>query len=132
MRICKTENVSSLARSGTSLNDVYEDQPIYVHWFGPEMLRAYESAKLQINEGNPIKIELDGRTYEIEQNNLKMVMDAIKVATSLFDNKDNSPCHGFKGSAKVRSTESAMTCLVSRALDCFIFPIMPTSTLYMI
>ena len=49
VRICKTENVSSLARSGTSLNDVYEDQPIYVHWFGPEMLRAYESAKLQIN-----------------------------------------------------------------------------------
>ena len=122
MRITRSDNVSSLAKGEKCLNDVCEDQPIYVHWFGPEMLRAYESAKLQVSESSPIKIELDGCTYEIERNSLKVVTDAIRVATSLLKDKKETPCRGFKGCANIRHTELAMTCLVSRALDRFIFP----------
>ena len=103
---------------------ICEDQPIYVHWFGLEMLRAYQSAKLQINQDKyPIKIELDSETYEIKQESLQMVKDAIKVATSLGTNPNIRPGYrGFKSCPKVRSTEVALTSLVSRALDHFIFP----------
>ena len=93
----RDESVSALARNSAETNKVCDYQPIYAHWFGREMLSAYESAKLQIKEERyPITIKIDGDTYEIDEGSLKMVTSAIKTATSLYtDDNDNVGRRGF-------------------------------------
>ena len=119
-----SSSISTLAKSASAADSICEKQPIYVHWFGLEMLKAYESAKSQINQSNyPIEIELDGDTYKIEQDSLQHVTRAIETATPLCTNTTIKPgFRGFKGCPNIRHTEAALTSLVSRALDRFIFP----------
>ena len=117
-----TESVSTQARRKGAADEVCERQPIYVHWFGLEMLKAYESAKSQIEKKYPIEIVLNSVTYSIEQDSLQNVTKAIKMASSLCtDTTSRSSGRGFMGCPELRNTEAAFTSLASRALDRFIF-----------
>ena len=121
--VSKSENISTQARSSTVLNNICEDQPIYAHWFGIQMYNAYKSAKMQIDGSiNPIKLNLDNKTYEIEQHSMQSVVSAIKIAANL--NKDEKVYQGKRGlggCVELRRAEGSFTCLMARALDRFIF-----------
>ena len=60
-KVPASKNISSLASSGGSMvTNLYENVPIFAHWFGVQMCRAYESAKEQVSKNaDPIKIELE-------------------------------------------------------------------------
>jgi hypothetical protein len=102
-------------------------KPIYTHWFGLEVLKTYESATQNLSDSTNINIALDGSTYEIKRDSLRNATAAIKTACEICQDTESSECRsGFMSNSRVRNTEQAFTCLVSRALDRFLFPIETT------
>lgn len=123
-RVPREMSVRSQAKKKNAADKVCLKQPLYVHWLGLEMLKAYKSAISQIEkEEYPIKIHLDESMYEIERDSLKNVTDAIKSAsTQCQDTTSSNGGRGLMGCPELRQTEVAFSSLVSRALDRFIFP----------
>ena len=124
VRVDRNESISTQARKIGGADYMSEKKPIYMHWFGLDMLKAYQSAKLQIGKGEyPIKIDLDESTYMIDQDSLQNVTTAIRCACKICPDRElTQGRHGLMSLPDVRSTELAFSCLVSRALDRFIFP----------
>ena len=121
-QLSASKSISLFAKEVDCLNDLCEDQPIFVHWFGLELLRAYESAKQQVEQGkNPISLKLESDTYEIERNSLEMATAAIEVAATLSKGTSAPELRGFRGFHEVQRTEVAFTSLACRALDRFLF-----------
>ena len=124
-KVPTTMNISSLASSGGStVKNLYENVPIFAHWFGVQMCRAYESAKeLVSKDADPIQMMLENDVYEISRESLKKVMTATKVATTLHeDAKEYKFCRGLNGCPELRTCEITFTSLYTRALDRFLFP----------
>ena len=88
------------------------------------MIKAYESAKLQVEGTNyPIKIKLMDKEYEIQEASLQNVVSAIeKTSAWHMDERDYPGCRGLRGCYDIRKTEYAYTSLIARALDRFVFP----------
>ena len=103
-------------------------KPISIYWFGLEVLKTLELATQNLSvSDSAINITLDGSTYEIERNSLQDAMDAIKSACQICrDDTPGEEGRGFMSKSKVRNTEVAFSSLVTRALDRFIFPTVPT------
>ena len=98
-------------------------QPIYAHWFGLELLNAYESARLQIEKNQyPVQIQLDNSTYEIEWDSLRNATTAIRSASTQFKDNTSHGGRGFMGCPELRNNEAFFSSLFSRALDRFVFP----------
>ena len=62
-----------------------------MHCFRIELCKAYKLAKSQIEEEYPIKVTLNDLTYEIDENSLQNVTDAIKSTCTLYDDKIDYP-----------------------------------------
>ena len=124
-KVPASNNISSLASSGGSMvTNLYENVPIFAHWFGVQMCRAYESAKEQVSKNaDPIKIELEKKEYVISRESLKTVMTATRMAATLHDDTTKyKSCRGLSGCPDLRMFEITFTSLYARALDRFLFP----------
>ena len=124
-KVPASKNISSLASSGGStVTNLYENVPIFAHWFGVQMCRAYESAKEQVSKNaGPIKIELEKKEYVISRESLKTVMAATRMAATLRDDTtEYESCRGLNGCPDLRMFEITFTSLYARALDRFLFP----------
>ena len=65
--VSHNESVCQQAKKKGPAGKINERKPIYIHWFGLEMLNAYESAKSKVeNKDSPVGITLGESTYEIE------------------------------------------------------------------
>ena len=117
-------SISSLALSSGPVDKLCTNVPIYAHWFGIEMYRAYEAANADVsNNVDPIKMTLDDVVYEVSQESLKQVVTATKVATMLNrDTQKYASSRGLGGCPELRSCELTFTSLYARALDRFLFP----------
>ena len=124
VHVPRNERVSTQAKRTDAADKINERKPIYMHWFGLEMLSAYESAKSQIeNEDYTIEITLGESTYKIEGDSLHKVTAAIECACKICqDGNLRRGRRGFMSLPELRNTELAFSSLVSRALDRFMFP----------
>ena len=123
VRVPHNVSISTQANEKGAADKICLKQPICAHWFGLEMLNAYESARSQIeNNLYPIKIQLDNSTYEIEQGSLQNATAAIKSASAQFKDTTSHSGRGFMGCPELRNNEAFFSSLLSRALDRFIFP----------
>ena len=116
------KSISTQARKQSATHDVCETKPLYMHWFGLEVHKAYELAKSKIEKKYPIKVTLNDSTHEIDQKSLQNATGAIKSICTLHDDKTNYPNYRrLMSSSALCSTELAITSLLCRALDHFIF-----------
>ena len=123
--VTSSASVSSVAKTvSDSLNGNCERQPIFSHWFALELYKAYQSAKMQVenNRSDPVSLEIQDDTYEVQRDALHNAILAIKVAASLNkDTGDHKHTRGLMGSYSLRRTELVYSALYARALDRFIF-----------
>lgn len=114
------DSISSVAKK-KSKGDIFDEMPIFSHWFALALYEVYLQAKQQLStQVDELTLKIENNSYKIPRDLLTKASDIIRNAATMKD-EDEEELSGIRASKSLCQSEPSYSMLVSSALDklCF-------------
>lgn len=116
----ENDSISSVARK-KSKDDIFDQMPIFSHWFGLALYEVYIQAKQQLSaNADELTLKIENNSYNICRNLLETTSAKIRKAAEMGDG-DHKEYFGIRASEALCRSEPAFSLVVSFALNTLCF-----------